>query len=183
MGNDQVRVVYRKYDGALHWNHPARRLGEDEYGVWVGAPAGTPLRRGHELVSPGDSAFVILFPRDGWWTAAFNAPPHRTEIYCDITTVPVWTTPDEVTMVDLDLDVRRRRHGRSRGRGKVQILDEDEFITHRALYGYPADVVAEAESAATWLFQAVQGRAAPFGGEYLPWLTLARAGESLAHEP
>ena len=33
---DQVRIVYRKYDGTLHWNQPGWRLGEDGYGVWVG---------------------------------------------------------------------------------------------------------------------------------------------------
>src|SRR2546421_12691580 len=101
MGFDLVRVVYRKYDGTLHWNQPSWRLGEDEYGVWAGGPAGTPLRRGHEVVRPVDAAHALLFPRDTWWTAVFNAPPQRTEIYCDITTVPTWTTPAEVTMVDL----------------------------------------------------------------------------------
>jgi protein associated with RNAse G/E len=173
MSSDQVRVVYRKYDGALHWNHPGWRLGEDEHGVWVGVPVGTPLRRGYEQVGPMESAFVILFPPDRWWTAAFNDPPHRTEIYCDISTVPVWPTPDEVTMIDLDLDVRRRRTG------EVQILDADEFVTHRALYGYPAEVIAEAEAAATWLADAVRGGVEPFGAQYLRWLACTADHEAL----
>jgi uncharacterized protein len=108
----------------------------------------------------------MLFPRGAWWTAAFNAPPHRTEIYCDITTVPVWTD-DEVSMVDLDLDVRRRR------RGEVQLLDEDEFAAHRVRYGYPSDVVARAEAAAQWLVGALRGGVEPFGTEYRHWLALA----------
>ena len=48
MASDLVRVVYRKFDGSLHWNQPAWRLGEDEHGVWVGAPAGTPVRLGEQ---------------------------------------------------------------------------------------------------------------------------------------
>src|SRR5690606_10713315 len=38
---DTVRVVYRKYDGALHWHQQGQWLGEDEHGVWVGCPPNT----------------------------------------------------------------------------------------------------------------------------------------------
>ena len=172
---DQVRIVYRKYDGTLHWNQPGWRLGEDGYGVWVGGPAGTPVRRGHETGTPVESAHVLLFPREGWWTAVFNAPPHRTEVYCDITTPPHWPTADEVTMVDLDLDVRRRRTG------EVAILDEDEFAAHRIRYGYPPDVVAEAEAAAQWLAGALAEDVEPFCHTYQHWLALAEGGEELTH--
>jgi protein associated with RNAse G/E len=159
-----VRVVYRKYDGFLHWNQPAIRLGEDEFGVWVGARGGTPVSRGHERMRPAEHDHVGLFPRDGWWTAFFNAAPHRTEIYCDITTVPSWPTHDEVTMVDLDLDVRRRRTG------LVEILDEDEFAAHQVRYGYPPEVVAQAWAATNWLAGALTERVEPFATGYRRWL-------------
>ena len=117
-----VNVVFRKYDGSLHWNYLATRLGEDEHGVWLGAPLGTELRRGEAVMELAEMAHVVLLPRAGWWTAAFNAPPKRTEIYCDISTVPEWTSADEVTMIDLDLDVLRRAHrpGRTGRRGRVR---------------------------------------------------------------
>ncbi len=172
---DQVRIVYRKYDGSLHWNQPGWLLGEDEYGIWVGGPAGTPVRRGHEHGTPAETATVLLLPRDGWWTASFNAPPHRTEVYCDITTVPRWPTADEVTMVDLDLDVRRRRAGR------VELLDEDEFAAHRVRYGYPPDVVAQAESAAQWLVGALTEDVEPFCHAYQHWLAQAEGAGELMH--
>jgi protein associated with RNAse G/E len=159
-----VRVVYRKYDGALHWNYACEHLGEDEHGVWVGAAAGTPVRRGELATGPVEAPHVLLFPRAGWWTGCFNAVPHQTEIYCDITTVPVWPSAGEVTMIDLDLDVRRRRTG------AVELLDEDEFAEHRVRYGYPADVIAGAEESAGWLLDAVRRHAEPFGRAYLPWL-------------
>lgn len=167
MGSDLVRVIYRKYDGSLHWNQLAWRLGEDEHGVWVGAPAGTPVRRGHEAGTPAEAAHAMLFPRGAWWTAVFNEAPHRTEIYCDITTVPSWPLADEVTMVDLDLDVRRRRTG------EVQLLDEDEFAEHRLRYAYPDDVVVEAERAAAGLVDALRDGVEPFGAGYRSWLALA----------
>jgi protein associated with RNAse G/E len=159
-----VRVIYTKYDGALHWNYICQHLGEDEHGIWVGAPTGTPVRRGELATGPVEAPHVLLFPRDGWWTGCFNAVPHRTEIYCDVTTVPQWHGTDEVMMVDLDLDVRRRRTG------AVELLDEDEFVEHGLRYGYPAEIVSAARTAASWLFDAVTRRAEPFGDAYHPWL-------------
>jgi uncharacterized protein len=120
-----VRVVYTKYDGSLHWHFTMRHLGSDEYGVWLGAPAGTPTQRGSEPPIVLGDAWVQLIPHVQWWTAAFNAAPADTEIYCDITTEPRWL-PGEVTMVDLDLDVLRMRSDQH-----VLLVDEDEFAEHQ----------------------------------------------------
>jgi uncharacterized protein len=159
-----IRVVYTKYDGSLHWNHDALLLGEDAHGVWAGARAGALLRRGHDHEVVFREPFVMLFPRDGWWTASFNARPNKTEVYCDITTVPQWPDPATVTMADLDLDVIRKRSGR------IYLDDEDEFAEHRVRYGYPPQVVEEAQRAADALMAAVRGRTGPFAGAHLPWL-------------
>ena len=91
-----VRVVYTKYDGSLHWHYTMRYLGEDEHGTWLGAPPGLVARRGHEHQVVIREAHVLLFPRgarDAWWTAIFNAAPARTEIYCDIATPARWPDP------------------------------------------------------------------------------------------
>jgi protein associated with RNAse G/E len=161
---EEIRVVYRKYDGSLHWNHPAFRLGEDEHGTWIGIGDGTVMYRGEPEWGPCEAPFVMLMPPDRWWTATFNAEPHRTEIYCDITTVPSWPTAGEVTMIDLDLDVRRRRTG------EVKVLDEDEFAEHQVRYGYPAEVIERAQAAADWLFAAVSARREPFDTASARWL-------------
>src|SRR5689334_23147600 len=112
MDHEVVRVDFRKYDGSQHRGYPALRLGEDEHGVWLGVP---------RSVSDGvqfkyEEPYVLLVPRDAWWTAMFNSPPRRTEVYCDITTPARWYD-DRVQLVDLDLDVRRRR-----GTGAVELL-------------------------------------------------------------
>ncbi|GAA3125573.1 hypothetical protein GCM10010485_75290 [Streptosporangium carneum] len=151
-----MKVVYRKYDGSLHWNHPALFLGEDEHGVWVGCPAGSSGRRGKEPPIVWDQPFVMLFPRDAWWTATFNAAPYKTEIYCDVSTVPRWND-GEVTMIDLDLDVIRMRAD-----GRVFLDDEDEFEDHRVRYAYPPDVVENARASAATLLEAVASGLAPF---------------------
>ncbi|TDW93703.1 hypothetical protein EV137_0995 [Kribbella pratensis] len=143
-----VRVVYRKFDEKLHWHQWMRYLGEDEYGVWLGAPAGSVSQRGDEPVVTQEQAHVQLFPRDMWFTAIFNDEPRYTEIYADITT-PVEFSADVVTMIDLDLDVIKRRDG------TVFIDDEDEFAEHQVKYSYPPDVIATARRTCDWLVGAV----------------------------
>ena len=160
-----VQVNYRKFDGSLHWNMRMHRLGEDEHGVWLGVPANSVMRKGHGPTVPQPEAHVLLFPREAWWTAAFNGAPRRTELYCDITTPPRWPSPAEVTMVDLDLDVLRKR-----GAPLPLLVDEDEFAEHQVRYGYPAEVVSAARDAADWLMDAVGRGAGPFGGAHGRWL-------------
>ncbi|MFC4584580.1 DUF402 domain-containing protein [Sphaerisporangium corydalis] len=159
-----IDVVYTKFDGSLHWHHGASLLGEDEHGVWTGCRARSSARRGSEPPVVWRHPFVMLFPRDAWWTASFNGRPSKLEIYCDITTVPRWGDGG-VTMVDLDLDVIRMRDGR------VLLDDEDEFAEHRVRYSYPQDVVEQAERSAGWLMAAVRARAAPFSGVHRTWMT------------
>ena len=137
----QVQVNYRKYDGTLHWNLRMRRLGDDEHGTWLGLPADSVMRKGHDREVPLPEAHVILFPRGRWWTAVFNAAPRKTEIYCDITTPPEWPSDAEVTMVDLDLDVLRKR-----GATLPILVDEDEFAEHQVHYGYPDEVIRSLRS-------------------------------------
>jgi uncharacterized protein len=163
-----VRVVYRKHDGSLHWHLMTRWLGEDEHGVWTGIARPTVMRKGDGPLVTLDYASVMLFPRGAWWTAAFNDQPAATEIYCDVTTPVQWPSAGEVTMVDLDLDVARRRDG------DVELWDEDEFACHQVKYSYPADVIAQAERAAEWLRNALTRNREPFATTYLRYLTLTR---------
>lgn len=162
-------MVYTKYDGSLHWHLSMRYLGEDEHGIWLGAPARTSTRRGAEPPVVMEQPFVALFPGGQWWTATFNGEPARTEIYCDIGTPPRWPSPGEVTMADLDLDVLRVRAS-----GQVKLVDEDEFAEHQVRYGYPAEVIAKAQEAAAFLLQAIADGAEPFASQYLAWLDQVR---------
>lgn len=170
---DFVQVDYVKYDGSLHWNLRMLRLGEDRHGVWLGLPADSVMRKGHNPEVALPEAHVLLFPRDAWWTATFNAAPRRTELYCDITTPPQWTSPAAVTMVDLDLDVLRKR-----GAQAPILVDEDEFAEHQVRYGYPADVIESAEAAARWLMTAVADGTGPFDGTHHKWLAMVDEGDA-----
>src|SRR5688572_17479235 len=163
-GGGWVQVVFLKYDGSPHRSYPARRLGEDSAGTWLGVTAGTPARVDGDRETLREEPYVLLVPRRAWWTAMFNAPPRRTEVYCDVTTPASWRDPGQVEVVDLDLDVRRRRWG------VIECLDEDEFAAHRVRFGYPDHVVEQATAASRWLATALGDGTEPFATAFRPWL-------------
>ena len=159
MPSETVRVVYTKYDGSAHRDYPARKLDEDDLGIWVGVPRGT-VSVYHGRPSVEQIPFVLLIPHNAWWTGMFNPPPRTSEVYCDITTPARWRG-DTVHLIDLDLDVVRRRDS-----GLVELRDEDEFADHRLRFGYPDEVVTHAEAAAEWLYDALGDGTEPFATHY-----------------
>jgi uncharacterized protein len=159
-----IRVIYRKYDGSLHWHIELARLGADEHGTWLAAPAGSQSQRGSEKPVTFPEAYVLLIPRSGGWTMTCNAEPCWTELYIDITTVPRWVTHGQVEMVDLDLDVVRRFDG------TAEILDEDEFAEHQVRYKYPRELISHAKHATSAMLAAVTAGAEPFGQVCRAWL-------------
>lgn len=170
MTDRDVRLVFTKYDGSLHWHQTMHYLGEDEHGIWLGARAGATAQRGAEPPVRFEAPSVQLIPAGGrWWTAVFNDAPAHVEVYCDIATPARWRSTDEVTMIDLDLDVVRVRAD-----ARVFVDDEDEFAEHQVRYGYPPDVISHAEQAAAWLLAAVTAAAEPFGSVAEPWLDKVR---------
>jgi uncharacterized protein len=164
-----VRLVFTKFDGSLHWHQTVQYLGEDEHGIWLGSRAGSMAQRGSEPPVRFEAPFVQLITADQWWTAAFNDPPAWSEVYCDISTPARWISPSQVTMIDLDLDVVRRRPA-----GNVFVDDEDEFAEHQVHFGYPPDVITRAEQTAAWLLAAVSAGTEPFGSAAEQWLAKVR---------
>jgi protein associated with RNAse G/E len=167
-----VDVVFVKYDGRAHRSYPARLLGADDYGTWLGVESGTPALVDGDQSAVRHEPYVLLVPTHAWWTAMFNAPPRRTQVYCDVTTPATWAGRAEVTVVDLDLDVRRRRWG------EIERLDEEEFREHQALFGYPDEVVTQALAASHWLAGALGDGTEPFASVFQPWLDQVCVGWS-----
>jgi protein associated with RNAse G/E len=168
--DERVSVLYRKFDGELHWNLEMHRLGQDEHGVWLGLPAESHMRKGDGPPVPIPHAHVILVPEGLWYTAVFNDAPAEIDVYCDMTTPPSWTHADEVTMIDLDLDVLR-----TRGQKNPRLVDEDEFAAHQVRYGYPPDFIAAARASAKDVLTAIAERSGPFAGAHERWLAMARS--------
>jgi hypothetical protein len=131
---------FTKWGGSRHHGADVVYLGSDEHGDWLGDPV-------HNQWSGGPNSFVsvtdnvLLVPRGRGMTAMFYTehPEQAFELYVDITTPAVWDG-DLVTAVDLDLDVIRRFDG------TWFVDDEDEFAEHQVTYGYPPELVADAEA-------------------------------------
>ncbi|MEV6522989.1 DUF402 domain-containing protein [Longispora sp. NPDC051575] len=166
MIGDEVQFTVRKYDGSLHWHFTMLRLGEDDHGVWLGAPVGTVFSKADQgPIRTSTSPLVTLVPRETWWTASFYGTPARLDAYCDVTTPSRWLHPGEVTMIDLDLDACRERDT-----GRVYLDDEDEFADHQVRYSYPPDMIARAGDTADWLTAALRDATEPFASRYRTWL-------------
>ena len=160
MSRDLVRVEFTKWGGGGHWCFDTVRLGNDEYGVWLGLPVGWVATKPDAAYTPIRAA-VMVVPTGKPWTAQFLAPPTRPgdpdfSVYVDITTPAVWDGKT-VTMVDLDLDVIREADG------SVVVDDEDEFALHRVELDYPAGLVALTEQSCAATVAAVTAGREPFG--------------------
>lgn len=163
---DPVRVVKTKWDGRLHATFTGVLLGWDQHGGWVGARAGTSCwRRTGAFVAQSD--WVTVVPAAPWQAGFYDPAEQSTGIYVDVTTGAVWSR-HQVRTVDLDLDVVRLVDGR------VLVDDEDEFEAHRAAYGYPESLVAQARHTCQDVLDAVRSCRPPFDGSHTSWLDTLR---------
>ncbi len=177
---DTVRQRMAKWGGGRHWQGEYSFLGTDEFGHWLGAPAGSLVRRpGAQFHGP--AASLRLVPHDGAYLASFNADTGdgqamRSMIYVDMTSVPTlqwepkgWT----LRAVDLDLDVIKLRDT-----GEVFVDDRDEFADNQVAYGYPPEIIELAERTAREVEDAVRGGVEPFGSVGFGWLARFAADPS-----
>jgi hypothetical protein len=161
-----VQIVMTKWGERPHWEFDAAYLGSDQYGDWLGFPAGSSMSRpGMDITTTNDQ--VGLVPAAGLdtgnaWLATFHGPGGVAWTYVDMTTVPVWDG-SVVRAVDLDLDVIELLDR------SVVVDDEDEFERHRVDLGYPPDLVALASGTKNAVLAAVRDRTPPFDGSAAGW--------------
>lgn len=157
-------ILRRKWKDSPHYGSEGRFLGEDQYGMWLGAGPGNRMYKGTGPILSGKYPIVWCVPREGWFLAHFLVGHPELTIYIDITTPATWRDRS-VKLVDLDLDVIVWRDGRA-----VELVDEDEFELHRLELEYPDAVVVVARAAAEAVFQQASAGDEPFAAECAaPW--------------
>ncbi len=176
-----IRVEVTKWGERPHWRFAGVWLGSDEYGEWLGFPAGTHnTRPGFSFDSEVDTV-TLVSPGD-FWIATFHAPGNWCEVYVDMCTPATWDG-NVLRTVDLDLDVIRMApespanspfapQNQRAAWGQVFVDDEDEFREHQVAYAYPAEVIDSARASCDAVLAAVRGRQAPYDGTHLRWLTV-----------
>ncbi|MBI2765131.1 MAG: DUF402 domain-containing protein [Chloroflexi bacterium] len=153
-----MRILLRatKFDGAAHWVQPFRVLSDDGTLLVTDYRARTPIytSRG-EFRSPYNSR--VYFWRDRWYNVFRLSRPGCSLAlwYCNVTTPPQ-LQGGHLSYVDLDLDVAVRPNG------CIELLDEDEFEVHQRKYGYPGEVIAQAEEAALQVADLARSNGFPF---------------------
>lgn len=170
-----VEHATEKWGGRPHYRGVVHLLGEDEHGTWLWGPAGRVIYRGDEpLFTTEQDALTVIIPGE-WWTPAWWIGHPQIAVYVNINTPAVWE-PERVVATDMDLDVVRFCDGR------VEIVDDDEFRTHRRQFGYPSDVVATVERKTTRAYDLVVANEPPFDGTAAAaWA--ARARTMFTNEP
>lgn len=158
-----ITVQYLKHPRTAHWTQPMTRLGTDEYGTWLGMPAGALFRKGDETPIPSPTPMVQLIAPDAWWTLLYNGPAHKYPVYVDVITPAVWKHEHRIEMVDLDLDVVRRADG------TVAIIDQDEFEENQVALGYSEEWITQAAEAAEAVAERLRAGAEPFGSRAQRW--------------
>lgn len=159
-----VTVQFLKNPDHLHWGFEAEALGEDEYGIWLGVPAGTRRWKGSETVSPTGENAVFCAPHRGWWHLHYNGATTKFSHFVDIVTPPRWVSDDRYEMIDLDLDVVRHQDG------TIEVEDEDEFVVHQVRYGYEPEMIRAAETETSRIVEALRRREEPFFDIAATWL-------------
>lgn len=159
-----VTVQFLKNPDIIHWGFEAFRLGEDDWGTWIGVPTGTRRWKGETEVRPSRADAVFCAPPEGWWHLHYNGADTEFSHFVDIVTPPVWVTQNRYEMIDLDLDVVRRQDGR------VEIEDEDEFEVHQARYRYSEEMITRAMETTNRIVTALDERREPFFEVAASWL-------------
>ena len=156
-------------DGHAHdtFSWPVERLGEDEYGTWVGSLRGTPVTQpdGQSESQPDDAVWLIT--AHAWWIVAFWFTD-ETDLTVDIC-APVTFANETWTFLDLELDLSRAADGRS------GIVDRDELnalVEADHLHELHAQLAIDA---ADELLPRVEDRHEPFGERGRHWLEVLRS--------
>ena len=149
----QVTVQFLKNPDITHWGFEAFRIGDDEWGTWIGVPKGSKRWKGESAVRPTQEPAVFCAQPGAWWHLHYCGERTDLSHFVDIVTPPVWVGEGRYEMIDLDLDVVRRQDG------VVEIEDQDEFLVHQVRYGYTQEMIRRAEETTAWVVtQLAEGR-------------------------
>ena len=152
-----IHVVSTKYDGSAHWEFDSRLVLVRDTLVVTQDFAGQVY---HSWKGPHTEPFDVRnhFWSDRWYNVMRCDRPKAGGLeywYCNVTT-PAQYDGEFIRYVDLDLDVIVAPDGAAR------VVDEDEFLEHSGIMGYPPDVIDQARRAVDELLSLVHRGAFPF---------------------
>lgn len=173
--NKSVTIQALKYGERLHYEWDAEIVEQTEQYVMVLCRAGRSFihhTKGKTFTMPYPSLEIFYFNQ--WFTAAITfQSEERLMYYCNIA-MPVRLENDVLSFVDLDLDYLKEPDE------DWKVVDREEFEKHQQEFGYPQQLVEQAELALQQLQQRVADRQFPFDGS-ISYTLLERSLYSPAH--
>jgi protein associated with RNAse G/E len=152
-----IEVCAYKYDGLLHRSWPAKLLRQE--GSLIVLDAKFPNEVVHDLLGTIASGTHSLeyYWLDRWYNVFRFAHPNGQlrNYYCNVN-VPPTLADDVLSYVDLDLDILVEPDF------SYRVLDMEDFERNIEIYGYPAEVQANARQALDDLVRIIETRAFPF---------------------
>jgi protein associated with RNAse G/E len=152
-----IEVCAYKYDGLLHRSWPAKLLRQE--GSLIVLDAKFPDEVVHDLLGTIASGTHSLeyYWLDRWYNVFRFAHPNGQlrNYYCNVN-VPPTLADDVLSYVDLDLDILVEPDF------SYRVLDMEDFERNIEIYGYPAEVQANARQALDDLVRIIETRAFPF---------------------
>lgn len=154
----KINVISYKYNGALRNKCESYLVAEDEATITLLTPPGTldfSPKKGAWLPAP--DGLLELYFKHKWYNVWHICEQHSgfNQIYANIA-MPATLRENVLTWVDLDLDLRVHLDA------SIELLDEDEFLTHSTLFSYPPEVIAQARAAVDELMTAYRQGIFPF---------------------
>jgi len=142
-------------DGSFKWSQPLHvleRRGAMIVGEWR---VGDEVIEGSKTLIQPATACIVLWT-DRWYNVIHNSVPMYDRVwYCNVAT-PAVLDGDTLRYTDMDLDIAVTTDG------EVQVLDEDEFDTNQARYGYPEPVTRAAREGLAEALDLIRRRVFPF---------------------
>ncbi len=154
---EEVSVRSCKHDGRVHRSWPARVARREGSLIVLDAFFAEEIR--HTLIGTIEAGTLSteFFWTDRWYSVfRFQTPEGRLlKFYCNVNTPPTFES-GILTFVDLDVDVLVQPDY------SYEVLDEDEFERHAALYGYPETYRCNVKEALDELRHLIESRQFPF---------------------
>lgn len=144
---ERIQIKSFKHDGKIHrlweqnWLVPSHALDQrlQELDVWVLINDRTPIREadGNYWISKVPS--VVYFLPGKWFNIVGLIEDGTVRFYCNVASPP-YKYDDVITYIDYDLDVIRYPNGR------IDVVDRDEYKSHREKYKYSGQTVHKIEN-------------------------------------
>ncbi len=102
---------------------------------------------------------VVVFPKGKWFNIVGMLNPERHSYYCNIIS-PIEKTESGIRYVDYDIDLVYER-------GMIRVLDEEEYVYHKKIWGYSQNIEANVKTAVTEIKQWMSAEEGPFAPGFI----------------